>query len=184
VFAILGEDYSDVDTLKVILRRLRGDPHLPIRGKGYSGSGELLQKGCNQLLAFAELGCRHFVVCHDADGADPAPHHAQVAARIVKPAGVADRCCIVIPVQELEAWLLADIEAVSNLFDWQPHPIANPENVPSPKEHLEKLSRISKHRSRYNHAKDNPRLAEHIDLAKVSKKCRSFHPLEKFVQSR
>ena len=40
MFAILGEDDSDVATLAEMIRRLRGDPGTPIKGKGYSGAGE------------------------------------------------------------------------------------------------------------------------------------------------
>jgi hypothetical protein len=171
--------------LAEIIRRLRADPRTPIRGKGYSGAGELLKKGANQLRAYIEQGCSHFVVCYDADGPDPSLHQAEVQTRIVGPARVEDRCCIVIPVQEIEAWILADVEAASKIFtSWRPKPVENPENIPSPKEYLEKLCRADKNSRRYSHAMDNQRLAHHIDLNKVSKKCKSFRSLEAFARSR
>jgi len=185
VLGILGEDNSDVESLKVIVRRLRKDESISIKGKGYDGCGQLLRKGARQLELLAELGCSHFIVCYDSDGHSPLSRFNEVVERVVKPAGVMEKSCIVIPVEELEAWLLADIEAVVNVCkSWRPGPIPNPERIPSPKEHLEKLSRDSKHRPRYSHAVHNEKLSKYIDLDKVSRKCPSFKPLEDFVTKR
>lgn len=182
MYGILGEDPSDANTLKAIVRRLAGNDRLPIRIKGYSGGSEMLRKGAAQLKLFAALDCSRFIVCHDADGPDPTESYGKVTGRIVGPSGV-QPCCIVIPVQELEAWLLADIEAVTHLItSWRPKPIPNPEAIDSPKEHLEKLSRKSNQRPRYVHAIHNERLALHIDLMKVAKKCPSFKTLADFVR--
>ena len=92
-------------------------------------------------------------------------------------------CCVVVPVEELEAWLLADVAAVSKKWpSWRPDAIANPERVRDPKEHLEKLSRDSQRRPRYSHAVDNPILAGLIDLGIVERKCASFRVLAEFVR--
>jgi hypothetical protein len=90
--------------------------------------------------------------------------------------------CVLIPVQEIEAWILADIQAVTKIFSgWLPDEIHNPEAIPSPKEHLEALSRQANRRPRYSHAVHNPRVAQHLDLEKVYRKCPSFRPLKDFV---
>ena len=105
--------------------------------------------------------------------------------QIVRPSGLAQDCCIVIPVQELEAWILADIECASKIFtSWRPSPIENPEGIPDPKEHLEKLSRDSRQRPRYSHAIHNEKMAEHLDLDKVAQKCPAFRTLVAFVEKR
>jgi hypothetical protein len=177
----VGEDDSDVNTIKVIIRRLAGNQKLAVRTKGYSGAGELLKNGSRRLQLFHGLGCSKFVVCLDADGADPGPSREKVETRIVKPSGLQD-CCIVIPVQEIEAWLLADIEAATQIFtSWTPAAISYPEGIPHPKEHLERLSRDSRQRPRFSHAIHNERLAQYIDLGKVSGKCPSFATLANFV---
>ncbi len=96
---------------------------------------------------------------------------------------MAPDCCIVIPVQELEAWILADIECASKVFpSWKPSPIHNPEGISKPKEHLEKLSRDSKQRPRYRHAIHNEQVAKHLDLEKVARKCPAFTVLAAFVR--
>ena len=60
--------------------------------------------------------------------------------------GVRINCLASIPVQELEAWFLANIEKLGELFNWcrglaQP---AHPESINDPKEHLIRLSRNPK----------------------------------------
>jgi hypothetical protein len=56
-------------------------------------------------------------------------------------------------VYELEAWILADIAAVTKIFtSWLPQPISGiPEAIPDPKEHLIRLSKQA----------NEPRIREH-----------------------
>jgi hypothetical protein len=182
VYGILGEDSSDVATLKVFVRRLAANESLPIKGKGYGGCGEMLRKGARQLRDFQERGCTRFIVCHDADGPDPTPKRELVRDHIIKPSGICRDYCIVVPVQELEAWILADIESATAIFpSWKPSAISSPEQIACPKQHLEKLSRSSNQKPRYTHAMHNERMARHLDLGKVSQKCPAFRELATFV---
>ncbi len=142
----------------------------------------MLRKGASQLRLFQNLGCTRFIVCHDADGPDPIPNRERVKNRIINPSGIRRDYCIVIPVQELEAWILADIECATNIFSsWMPAAIRNPEAISRPKEYLEKLSRTCRQRPRYIHAVHNEQMAKHLDLKKVSRKCPAFRDLEEFV---
>jgi hypothetical protein len=185
LYGILGDDESDVETLKVLVRRLARNEALPVKTKGYGGCAKMLHKGAKQLALFKSLECTRFIVCYDADGPDPKPKHDLVRARIVAPSGIDKGVCIVIPVQEIEAWLLADIECATKIFtSWKPTPITNPEQIPSPKEYLEKLSRDSRQRPRYSHAAHNEKMAKYIDLRKVSNKCSAFRVLAEFVTGR
>jgi hypothetical protein len=182
VYGILGEDSSDVATLKILVRRLARNESLRFKGMGYSGCGEMLRKGARQLRDFQNRGCTRFIVCHDADGPDPGPKRELVRDRIIKPSGISGDYCIVVPVQELEAWILADIECATAIFSsWKPIAIHNPESIARPKEHLESLSRSSNQKPRYSHAVHNERMARHLDLAKVSRKCPAFRELAAFV---
>lgn len=184
MYGILGEDTSDVNTLKILARKIVNDPSLPIKVKGYDGCAEMLRKGAAQLRLFRSLGCRRMIVCYDADGPDPSGRHAVVERQIIRESQIEEPCCILIPVQELEAWILADVEAVTRIWkSWKPKPILNPERIDSPKEHLERLSRDEKRHQRYHHAIHNERVAEFLDLAKVHQKCPSFRPLVQFMAS-
>jgi hypothetical protein len=182
VYGILGDDKSDVETLKVLVKRLADNQALPVKTKGYGGCANMLRKGAKQLVLFRDLACTRFIVCYDADGPDPKPKHELVRTRIVEPSGIDKGVCIVIPVQEIEAWILADIECATEIFtSWNPKPINNPEQISSPKEYLEKLSRDSRQKPRYSHATHNERMAKYIDLRKVCDKCSAFRVLAKFV---
>jgi len=181
VYGIIGEDRSDVATLKVLVKRLAGNPRLTVKTKGYGGSGEMLCKGARQLALFKSQKLDRFIVCHDADGPDPEPKRQLVMQRIVRPSGLKKGCCVVVPVQELEAWILADIECVANVISsWRPQAVDNPEGIPSPKEYVEKLSHDSKRRPRYIHAVHNEKMALHLDLDKVAAKCPAFQELVSF----
>ncbi len=184
MYGIIGEDRSDVDTLKVLIRRLSSDDSVPIKGKGFTGCGEMLKKGARQFRLFQGLGCSRFLVCYDADNEEPFRRHQEVLERIVRPSAIiSPLCCIVVPVQAMEAWILADIAAAQRLFSgWKPDPVPNPEGIRKPKQHLEKLSRDARHRPRYIHAIHNPQVARHLDLDKIQQKCPSFQPLADFVR--
>ncbi len=183
-YAVLGEDRSDAETLRVLIRRIAGNERLTVKPKGYDGCGQLLRKGARDLDEFLSQGYDRFVVAYDADRDDPAACLAEALSRVVERSRAASSaCCVVVPVEELEAWLLADVAAVTQKWpSWRPDPIANPERVRDPKEHLEKLSRDSQQRPRYSHAVDNPSLAGLIDLKIVEKKCPSFRVLAEFVR--
>jgi len=182
VYAILGEDRSDANTLRVLVRKLANNDSLKVTPKGFRGGSEMLRKGAMELRRLRRRGCTRFIICHDADGPDPGPKRELVRNQVVEPSGVAGQCCIVIPVQELEAWILANIECATKVFpSWVPKPIDNPEGIPKPKEHLEGLSKGSKGRPRYSHATHNEQMAKYLDLDVVKRKCPSFRGLAEFV---
>jgi len=170
VYGVLGEDKSDVETLKVLIRKLANNEKIAIKTKGYRDCGEMLKNGKKQLNLFKNLGCCRFIVCYDADCEKPEKRYQQVVECIITPSGLKNEAiiCILIPVQEIEAWILADIEAITQIFkNWQPKSISNPESIHNPKEHLEKLSRDAKGKPRYNHAVHNEKVAQYLNLDKV-----------------
>jgi hypothetical protein len=180
--AVLAEARSDADTIVVIIRRLLGNPRLPVLSKGFSGCGELRRKGASHIRQFSARGASRFVICHDADGPDPEPARRQVQQCIVAPAGLASASCIIIPVQELEAWIIADEAAIRRViptFDLSP--VSQPETQGSPKEWLVEQSRRGRTRPLYVPAVHNPRVAEHVDFHTLGSKCVSFRPLPEFL---
>jgi len=133
VYGILGEDQSDVDTLKVLVRRLTGNESLPIKGKGYGGCGEMLNKGASQLRISA-IAVANDSLCattptaltRSPSGTGETQNHTAI--------GIREGCCIVVPVQALEAWILADIECATHIFtSWRPSAVGIPRISPSPR---------------------------------------------------
>ncbi|NJO18653.1 MAG: DUF4276 family protein [Thioploca sp.] len=184
MYGVLGEDKSDVEILKVLIRKLAANEKITIKTKGYSGGGEMMKQGKQQLNLFKNLGCCRFIICYDADGEKLEKRYEKVVNQIVTPSDLKKEAAIgiVIPVQEIEAWILANIEVVTQIFrNWQPKPVSNPESIDHPKEYLEKLSRDAKGKPRYSHAIHNARVAQYLNLNKIRQKCPSFKPLVDLV---
>lgn len=188
MYGIIAEDKSDIECLKVLIKRLKNNNSLSIKGMGYGGCARMLIKGANQLNIYHKAGVTHFVICYDKDRATKKNRYNEVVDRVVKPSGIHksnNKICILIPTEEMEAWILADIEAVTKIIpSWKPSErFSSPELVESPKEKLEKLSRIKSSKPLYVHATHNQQVFEHIDLETVKSKCPSFAELYKFVKN-
>ena len=182
MFGILGEDKSDADTIDVLVRRLLKTPNLKTRKKGTMGFGNLIKQGAKDLNVFDKLGCDRFIVCHDSDGADPNEIENRIKREVIDKSDVTTGVCILVPVQAIEAWILADIQAVTKVFtSWTPAPISNPESQPQPKTYLKRLSRSANGSPRYAKTSHNPKIARHLDLNKLAAKCTSFRRLRDFA---
>jgi hypothetical protein len=132
----------------------------------------------------AGLGCKRFIICYDADGPDPRVRQQEVLSRIINPSGLSRSDCLaLVPVQEIEAWILADVhQAVPHVIpSWRPGEVSNPEGIASPKEYLARSSRGSNQKPRYADTVHNPRVAGFLDIRTVERKCKSFRPLIQFV---
>jgi Domain of unknown function (DUF4276) len=181
-FAVLAEDRSDADSLVVLVRRICGRPNATVVSKGFSGCGELCRKAASHILNFADRGATHFIICHDADESDPQEIRAKVQTAIKNRIPSDFLYCIVVPVQELEAWIIADEEAIKKAIPtFELKAVSRPETVASPKEWLVKESRRGRSRPLYVPTIHNAKVAQHIDLDRLDKKCPSFRPLKEFV---
>ncbi|WP_174986740.1 DUF4276 family protein [Burkholderia lata] len=183
MYAVIGEHQSDVDTLANIIKRLCGNDRVSIKGKGFNGSGELLKRGASQLQLFKDLQCKKFIACYDSDGFNPDDRRNELIKDVFRPSGISpEHCVAVIPVNMIESWILADLDAISKVIKFWPlgKVVVNPEGVRFPKKHLEDLSEKN-HRPRYNHATMNAAIAKHLNLDVVRRRCPSFETLCKFV---
>lgn len=189
MYAVLAEGHSDALMLRTIIERLGvsfADSKPRVKEKGYNGCGELMKHGARDLKALSKLGYTRFVVCFDADQGCPERKRSEVLQRIFRPASIPHPVCALVPVQEIEAWILADLDSLGRLFPtWRgrPAPIASPENVRNPKEHLKRLTQDAGGRPKYDHANHNQHIAHHLDLNQVQLKCPSFSPLVDLVRT-
>jgi hypothetical protein len=103
--------------------------------------------------------------------------------RVIVRSGIDKDYFVVIPVQELEAWILADIEAVSHVITgWKPPYFKdNPEGINNPKERLMHESRKANKKPRYDPGTHNPRVAKYLRLDQVRQRCPSFEKLAHWV---
>jgi hypothetical protein len=158
-----------------------------VEGKGFGCCGDMKNKGSDLLKSYNKQDkfCK-FIVCHDRDEKSYQDIY-DIASKIANDAKLNPEklICILIPTVEIEAWILADVKAVSNVISsWQPeNNYLNPEDIQNPKETLIRLSRINKPRPLYSHNKDNENVMKYLDLAIVKKKCPSFAELANFVEN-
>lgn len=174
MFVILAEDDSDADTIACIVRR-RVHAGASIKKKGYDGCGALCRKGARDIIQFATKGANRIIVCHDADSNPPSAIREKVLNKIIRPSGYSGIACVVVPVEEIEAWIIADEQAVNAViptFTFKAQP--NPENIPRPKEWLCKQSRAANGSPLYSSTTFNPSVAMHLRFDVVAKKAPSF----------
>jgi hypothetical protein len=184
MLGILAEDASDSASIKAIVASIREGKPLQVKTKDCQGCGEMYRKGKMMLRALSALGCHHFVICVDADGPDPKPRATRVVSDILSGTPYSTHSCIVVPIQEFESWILADVTKVTRVMSsWKPSPVRNPESISSPKEFLTRMSKNSQKRPIYDSVTHNPRIAMHLDPMLVRERCPSFRPLYDFVSA-
>lgn len=173
--AILAEGDSDAKTLAVIVRRRINQPSIGVKAVHFDSGGNLLHKGAKRIALLQGLGVSRFVVCHDADRNPPHSVRAQVIERVVNRASLDSNWCVVVPVQEIEAWMIADEWAVGQAIpSFRLGSQQSPEAIVDPKEWLIDRSRTSGARPLYVPPVHNEKVAQHLRFDVVSRKCPSF----------
>jgi hypothetical protein len=182
---LLAEDDSDIQVVKQLINKINPSKF------GFSqfktdGCGRLRNKCDKYVAALFDKGSDMVFVFHDADTDDN--DRLRILRRALsekvlaaKPRG---RACIIIPIQEIEAWLLADEEAINSSFSkLTVKPVSNPEQVKSPKEFIERLSRGANSKPRYSNTTHNNKIAAKLNLRKVYEKCPSYRPFHDIIFS-
>ncbi|WP_312933916.1 DUF4276 family protein [Pseudomonas sp.] len=178
---IIAEDESDVDVIKEIL-----GIYIPANN---FGTKKFVGKGCGKLRAkcaawttnLVAMGCEHILIFHDLDRYDEHTLRKELSAKI-ELTGFKNTL-IVIPVEELESWLLSDMEAIKEIFSIQKKikPLGPSEKIKSPKEQLQKLvKRYSK--KTYINTIHNKKIASKLRIQELMN-CKSFHPLNQYLNS-
>jgi len=176
---VIAEDQSDIDVIAEIVAKLT-KRRLALKTFRGHGCGKILNKCGGWARVLREQGCTRLIVVHDLDTA----HLPELRARLTDALAqcpISQRV-IVIPIREIEAWLLADEVAIGKISKRkQPKPIANPERYMRPKEVLrDLLYRLSDKRIEYVNTVHNRQIASHASVARL-RRCASFHDLEQFV---
>jgi hypothetical protein len=183
---IIAEDHSDIDTLIVMIRRIN-NIRLKIKRYSAKGCGKLRKKCSGIASLWAAQSISYIIICHDSDCDNP--HKIKtlrnnLREKILKIPNCDRVVCIVIPVQELEAWFLADVSPLNKKFrGMNIRNIPNPENIRSPKEFIEKASRSRHCKPRYINTIHNPELSQTLNINAVIAKCPAFQPFYNFVSS-
>lgn len=179
---ILGEHKEDSEAVKAIVRLLDPSKSPTIQTKGYGGCPQLMRKAAAQIKLAADNGYTHFILVHDCDRNDPKKLLETIRRKVFsKTKTPSSQYCISIPVEELEAWLIADEKAITAILptlDIAPQP--NPESIKSPKEWLERRVCKKSGKRLYIHSIHNANVARNLDIPKVATKCPSVASLIAF----
>jgi len=177
---VLAEDDSDIAVLTHVLRKISPSKRFGTNKFVSRGCGKLQNKCRSWATVLAFRGCAVLIVLNDADGRDSSALQAAIQAALC-PSPI-NPCIIVIPVEEIEAWLLSDPRALKTTFNLQrlPNCPANPEKIRHPKEYPRDLVwKASDKSKRYVNTVHNGRIAQHVSVSSL-KKCRAYLPLQRF----
>jgi hypothetical protein len=178
---IIAEDNSDVEVIKVLLAKFKKTSTFSVRSFVGNGCGKIRNK-CGVWAQQLHLrGCHALLVVHDLDRRSSRDLRESLSAALIScPIG---KRAIIIPVEEIEAWLFTDAHAIRHAFSLKklPKVPANPESVASPKEKLQALIwRDSGKTKRYINTVHNEVIAKHSSIPSL-RKCLAFRLFERFV---
>jgi len=182
MLGIIAEDDSDVRVIKTLVERISGARS--IRTKSFNGKGcSKLRRKCGDWAKLLHLrGCRTLIVVHDLDR-NKHSDLLKLLNNILSSCPIPNRT-VCIPIEELEAWLLSDAEALKTVFNLPrlPRLPGSPENVQGPKEELRRIiDRSSRSTKLYLNTKHNERISQAISIDMIGQKCPSFHSFRDFV---
>lgn len=177
---VIAEDSSDVDVINEILKKFSPANKFQIKKFVGNGCGKLRNKCQSWADALINKGCTHLLVVHDLDRNKESELLSVLQSKI--PKAKYPNALIVIPIEELEAWLLSDEAAIQSVFSLKepPKKYKNCEEIKSPKEELARLV-WSKATKRYLNTVHNKKLAEKTSLENF-RRCASFKPLDEYLK--
>lgn len=181
---LIAEDLSDIEVIKILAKKVTTRPMSFSHFVG-RGCGPLKRKTpawCNNLHL---KGCTRVLLVHDNDRNDHKDLR-KILEEVIAAAPQKDKV-VVIPTEELEAWLLSDESAIGTALNLRKPPtsVQHPERIASPKEHLQRAVRqASGKKVQYVNSVHNQTIANKIDIALVARKCPSFKPFQAFFREK
>ena len=178
---IIAEDESDVDVVRELaqklarrrfgIKRFLGHGCGRIHAKCLAWAQQLQRQNCSLLMLVCDLDRQHLgqlrTSLQSALGSCPIPRHV-----------------IVIPVREIEAWLLADHEAITAALRLRKpmRRLSNTEAIANPKERLRDIIlERSNGRVTYLNTVHNKKIARQVQIKNLYR-CSSFTPFKDFIQ--
>jgi Domain of unknown function (DUF4276) len=177
---IIAEDDSDIQVLSSLIDKIV-QSHVPIKPAKGSGCGNIVSKCHAWAQNLKERGCRYLLLVQDLDDG-PLDTLMRRLTSALRPSPITCHI-IIIPVREIEAWLLADHEAIHRAMKLNKalRQTPNPEAIPEPKEYLSDLIYRNSDRKRYINTLDNRKIAAECQIENL-RRCPSFVPFVEFIQ--
>jgi hypothetical protein len=179
---IIAEDSSDVNSAKILIKRISGNDRIGVKHFVGKGCGKIKRKCNSWAMLLKNRGCTVLIIIHDLDNSNLIDLRRKITVAL-------DPCpfkthYICIPVQELEAWLLSDPEAIRRGANLRrlPKIKGKPELINSPKEYLgEVIFRTSNKEKIYLNTKHNEMIVSELSFDKVNALCPSFSRFYNFI---
>lgn len=176
---LIAEDKSDIEVVTEIIAKYIPRNSFSVKSFVGNGCGKLKQKCGSWVANLVNSGCEHVFIFHDLDRNHLGKLKKMLEGKV--PPELYPQSLIVIPVEELEAWLLADRDAIRFAFSLERAPkyINDSESIHSPKEYIAKLVyEIGK--KRYLNTVHNKKISEHVTLDNL-RRCTSFNCFDKYI---
>lgn len=178
---VIAEEANDVEVLYQLTCKLLDEASFSFKKFVGHGCGKLRKK-CSAWASDLHMrGCTHLIVVHDLDDADMSVLRRKLSKSVEHTAFRAS--LILIPVREMEAWLLTDPLAIALAFNLRKEPKVptKPENVLDPKKRLGEIVWASG-KKQYVNSIHNAKIAKELRIERA-KACPSFCPFVEFIRS-
>ena len=176
---IIAEDDSDFRVMSELTAKIIPSNSFVFKKFAGGGCGKLRRKCAAWTQNLLDRGCSHLVVLHDLDSNDMTKLRNELERKTNDIRFEAK--VVLIPVQEIEAWLLSDAEAIRSVFNMSKRPTvpANPESASNPKEMLRDIVWAGA-KKRYINTIHNEKIASALDLHRITA-LGSFRPYVGFL---
>lgn len=177
---LIAEDMSDIEVIKILAKKISGKSISTSHFVG-KGCGPLKRKTPGWCKSLATKGCTKILLVHDRDRNDAILLKNELDG-ILATAPQATKV-VVVPEEELEAWLLSDVVAIKKALNLKKDikTVHHPEKIESPKEFLrDSIYKVSDKTLQYVNNVHNKTIAENIDVVEISNRCPSFKPFSEF----
>ena len=178
---IIAEESSDVDVLYELTCKLIMESSFSFKKFVGHGCGKLRKKCTSWAENLLRRGCSHLVIIHDLDNNNEEELRDELTCLVQNVCF--DGYIILIPIREIEAWLLTDANALKAVFKMPklPRLPSSPEILIDPKEKLRDIV-WKNSRRRYLNTIHNRQIAAESKISKMNV-CRSFQPFPKFIRT-
>lgn len=177
---VIAEETNGVDVLYHFTSKLINESSFSFKKFVGHGCGKLRRKCSAWARNLLARGCSHLIVIHDLDSGDLGALHKELTAAVAHVPFEAS--LILIPVREIEAWLLTDPQAVAAVFKLRRDPKlpSRPETLQDPKKKLAQIVWTAG-KKQFVNTIHNAKIAKASRISMV-KKCKSFRPFPAFAK--
>ena len=177
---VIAEENNDVDVISAITAKIVKENAFSVSKFVGHGCGKVRRKCSAWAKNLKDKGCNVIVVIHDLDRYDESELRSDLESKLACTEGTAT--IVLIPIKEMEAWLLTDGKALKSVFKMRriPKIPKNTEAITSPKEYLANVV-SSNSKTQYLNTTHNKKLAHEIGLASLTR-CPSFATFPPFIK--